>query len=152
MTYIHTPPSPVSLLQVRESFMRQYLEEEGEEEDVPLTKGRSMRVAVAPTGALLDPSTAIAFRKRRPVRLIASISFPRNADADQKRVGIANIIRWASSPASPGWHHRQHHQVGIITIIIRWASSPSSSGGNHRQHHQVGIIASIIRWASSPSS
>ncbi|KAK3859162.1 hypothetical protein Pcinc_034699, partial [Petrolisthes cinctipes] len=87
MARLHKVPSDFSLPKVRESFMRQYLEEEVEEED-GLGKGR---------GGLLggeggDEDASISFRKRRPVRLLTPLSHPRNADYEKKKQGVSNII------------------------------------------------------------
>lgn len=64
--------------------MRQYLEEEQEDED-GLTKARGV-------GGLEDSS--ITYRKRRPVKLLTPISHPRNADYEKKKTGVSNIIRY----------------------------------------------------------
>ncbi|KAK7076029.1 hypothetical protein SK128_019150 [Halocaridina rubra] len=81
MTRLHKVPSDFSLPKVRESFMRQYLEEELEDED-GLIKAR---------GVGLEDST-ISYRKRQPVKLLKAISHPRNADYEKKKIGVSNII------------------------------------------------------------
>ncbi|XP_042222016.1 sodium leak channel non-selective protein-like isoform X1 [Homarus americanus] len=82
MAKLHKVPSDFSLPKVRESFMRQYLEEEQEEED-GLAKARGV-------GGLED--SAISYRKRRPIKLLTPISHPRNADYEKKKTGVSNII------------------------------------------------------------
>ena len=75
-------------VQVRESFMRQYLEEEQEDED-GMAKVRGV-------GGPED--STISFRKRRPIKLLTLLSHPRNADYEKKKRGVANIIWWVSLP------------------------------------------------------
>lgn len=62
--------------------MRQYLEEEQEEED-GLAKVRG-------AGEMED--STISYRKRRPIKLLTAISHPRNADYEKKKRGVSNII------------------------------------------------------------
>ena len=80
MARLHKVPSDFSLPKVRESFFRQYLEEEGDEEEIAKAQGIEME------------DGTISYRKRRGIKLIASLSHPRNADYDQKKLGISNII------------------------------------------------------------
>ncbi|XP_027219949.1 sodium leak channel NALCN isoform X1 [Penaeus vannamei] len=87
MARLHKVPSDFSLPKIRESFMRQYLEEEQEDED-GLTKARGV-------GGLEDSS--ITYRKRRPVKLLTPISHPRNADYEKKKTGVSNIISDANN-------------------------------------------------------
>lgn len=68
--------------QVRESFMRQYLEEEQEEEN-GLAKAHGV-------GGLED--STISYHKRRPIKLLTALSHPRNADYEKKKTGVSNII------------------------------------------------------------
>ncbi|KAK8392277.1 hypothetical protein O3P69_017693 [Scylla paramamosain] len=82
MARLHKVPSDFSLPKVRESFMRQYLEEEQEDED-GMAKVRGV-------GGPED--STISFRKRRPIKLLTSLSHPRNADYEKKKRGVANII------------------------------------------------------------
>ncbi|XP_064105310.1 sodium leak channel NALCN-like isoform X1 [Macrobrachium nipponense] len=82
MTRLHKVPSDFSLPKVRESFMRQYLEEEQEDED-GLTKVRGI-------GGLED--STISYRKRQPVKLLKPVSHPRNADYEKKKIAVSNII------------------------------------------------------------
>ncbi|CAL4058549.1 unnamed protein product, partial [Meganyctiphanes norvegica] len=81
MARLHKVPSDFSLPKVRESFMRQFLEEEEQEEE-GLLKCR---------GLGMEEST-ISYRKRRPVKLITSVSHPRNSDYEKKKTGVANIV------------------------------------------------------------
>ncbi|KAF2357306.1 Ion transport domain [Trinorchestia longiramus] len=167
MAKLHKVPSDFSLPKVRESFMRQYLEEECEEEDVPLSKGRTLRGGTATTGALmLLEHTTIAFRKRRPVKLIVSVSFPRNADFDQKRIGIANIINEANHQRVllgdsgqiplPGKGTHSHGIASSKQVRIEQKSVRRSIRGSFKmkQHHldhlkENGDIASMNRTFSS---
>lgn len=70
--------------------MRQYLEEEVEDED-GMGKVRGV-------GGPED--STISFRKRRPIKLLTSISHPRNADYEKKKRGVANIIWWVVLPSN----------------------------------------------------
>ncbi|XP_069959955.1 sodium leak channel NALCN isoform X5 [Cherax quadricarinatus] len=82
MAKLHKVPSDFSLPKVRESFMRQYLEEEQEDED---------GLANVRGAGGLDDST-ISYRKRRPIKLLTPLSHPRNADYEKKKTGVSNII------------------------------------------------------------
>ncbi|XP_076062882.1 sodium leak channel non-selective protein na isoform X2 [Oratosquilla oratoria] len=80
MARLHKVPSDFSLPKVRESFLRQYIEESEEEEDGLIKKSG------------VGPDSTISYRKRRPIRLLNSVSHPRNADYEKKKSSVTNII------------------------------------------------------------
>ena len=83
MTRLHKVPSDFNLPKVRDSFVRQFMLESGDDEEALADKGFDGN----------KENSRVLYRKKQPLRLMNNVNVTCVPGTDQKQLAISGIIR-----------------------------------------------------------